>query len=59
MVTTAEAAAAATSATTATSTGMAPPVTSLDLSGTKGEFERSDAKWRNWVEDASSTTDGT
>ena len=34
------------------------PVTSLDLSGTKGEFKRSDAKWRNWVKDTT-TTDGT
>jgi hypothetical protein len=34
------------------------PITSLDLSGTKGEFKRSDAKWRNWVKDTT-TMDGT
>ena len=40
------------------STDIMAPVTSLDLSGTKGEFKRSDAKWRNWVQDTT-TLDGT
>jgi hypothetical protein len=33
-------------------------VTSLDLSGKKGEFQRSTAKWRNWIH-ATTDADGT
>jgi hypothetical protein len=33
------------------STATIAPVTSLELSGKKGEFQRSDAKWRNWIKD--------
>jgi hypothetical protein len=32
-------------------------VTSLDLSGKKGEFQRSTAKWRHWIR-ATSDADG-
>jgi hypothetical protein len=33
-------------------------VTSLDLSGKKGEFQRSTAKWRHWIR-ATTDADGT
>lgn len=32
-----------------TVSALVAPATSLDLAGSKGEFTRSDALWRNWI----------
>lgn len=35
----------------------AAPITSLELSGGKGEFQRSVAKWRNWIKSTSDSNE--